>query len=399
MGKEIRFNPQNLRVILAFLLVFGLGYLTGRSDFHVANPGTSSNGSSVINQENGKPQTVNFGLFWDAWKAVNENYVKQPDDQERVYGAISGMVSGLGDPFSVFMKPAENQRFNEDINGNFEGIGAELELKDGLVTVVAPLADSPAERAGIVAGDIIIKINGEDVPTSLEEAVKKIRGQKGTEVKLTVVRDGQPREIAITRDVVEVKSVLYRKKDTVGIIKINQFTANTTDLLDKALAQAKSDNVKGLVVDVRNNPGGLLNVAVEVSSRFIEPGTVVVTRDRAKHEEEDRTVAVRSRITLPTVVLANKGSASASEIFAGAMQDYNRAKVVGETTFGKGSVQTIVPLKDGSAIRITTAEWLTPKKREINKQGIKPDIEVKLSEDDAKAKRDPQLDKALELLK
>jgi carboxyl-terminal processing protease len=184
-----------------------------------------------------------------------------------------------------------------------------------------------------------------------------------------------------------------------GIIKLNQFTGNTTELLDQAIAQSQKDNVKGIVLDMRNNPGGLLDVAVEVTSRFMNSGTVVIERDKDKKETELKTVGTKVKVTVPVILLVNQGSASASEIVAGALQDVNRAKVLGETTFGKGSVQSVERLKDGSAIRITIAEWLTPKKREINKQGIKPDIEVKLSEDDVKNKRDPQLDKALELLK
>ncbi|HEY1074766.1 MAG TPA: S41 family peptidase [Patescibacteria group bacterium] len=394
MKQQITISKQGAALVVAFLLIFGSGYQLGQRK--AVSTGVSA---GVQNQDKGKPEKVDFGLFWDAWKVVNDKYVKAPDDQERVYGAIAGMVAGLGDPFSVFMKPSDSTRFSEDISGNFEGIGAELVQKEGYITVVAPLDDSPAQKAGLLAGDIILKIDKTDVPASLEDAVAKIRGKKGTTVTLTVAREGKQRDISITRDQVEVKSVSYSLHNTTAVIKINQFNANTTSLLDEALAKMKQDNATSLVVDLRNNPGGLLNVAVDITSRFIEPGVVVIERDRDKKEEALSTTPVSSRISLPMVILANKGSASASEIFSGALQDAGRAKVVGETTFGKGSVQSVEQLKDGSAIRITIAEWLTPKKREINKQGIKPDVEVKMTEEDVAAKRDPQLDKAFELLK
>jgi carboxyl-terminal processing protease len=394
--KSIPVQHKNINLFLALVIVFGAGYWVGAMD--PTPPVVGNIPNTVLNQDKGKPKSVDFSLFWDAWKVVEDKHVKQPDDQERLYGAIAGMVAGLDDPFSSFMKPSEYTRFGDDINGNFDGIGAALTLKDGYITVVAPLDNSPAQRAGMLPEDIILKINDKDAPKSLEEAVKLIRGPKGSEVKLGVVRAGKAVEVSMVRENVEVKSVVYTKKDTIGLIKLNQFSANTTQLLDEALAQAKKDDVKGIVMDLRNNPGGLLNSAIEVTSRFIEPGVVVIERDKNKNEEALRSTSVSNRVTVPIVVLVNKGSASASEIYAGAIQDANRGKIVGETTFGKGSVQSLEELKDHSAIRITIAEWLTPKKREINKVGVKPDVEVKLTEEDIKAKRDPQLDKALEML-
>lgn len=397
MNTKVTVQPKQGAFLLAFLLIFFAGYATGKSD--QPHNRISDSSGIVVNQEKGKPSSVDFSLFWDAWKVVQNKYVKEPDEQERLYGAISGMVAGLGDPYSVYMKPSDTKRFSEDIDGNIEGIGAELVQKDGLVTVVAPIDNSPAQRAGIQPGDIIIKIDGNDTPETLEEAVSKIRGTKGTEVTLTVVRDQKPLEIKIMRDRVVVQSVTYRLQGDVAIIKINQFNANTTELLDTTLARAKQEGAQKIVLDLRNNPGGLLHVAVDMVSRFIEPGVVVVERGKDKEEVELRTTPVSSRVTMPVVILLNKGSASASEILAGAFQDSGRAKVVGETSFGKGSVQSIESLRDGSAVRITIAEWLTPKRREINKQGIKPDVEVKMTDNDITAKRDPQLDKAFELLK
>lgn len=397
---RINFQSRAVRislVVLAFVLVFSSGYMTGRAGF-VARL-TDAGPIPVINQEKGKPDTIDFSLFWDAWNQVSEKYAGTVDDQARLYGAIAGMVAGLDDPFSLYLRPDENKDFTDDINGSFEGIGAELILKDGMVTIFAPLDDSPAQKAGVMAQDIIEKINGKDAPRSVEEAKNLIRGPKGTQVTLTLIRDGKEKEITITRAKVEIKSVSYKKVDSVGVVKLQQFNENTVAQLDTVLATAKQDGVSSIILDLRNNPGGLLDGSIQVASRFMEPGVVVITRDKDKKEIEETTVEVTNRVTVPMVVLVNKGSASASEIVAGALQDSGRARVVGETTFGKGSVQTIETLKDGSGLRVTIAEWLTPKKRAINKEGIKPDQEVTLSEDDIKAGRDPQLDAAVKAAK
>lgn len=373
-----------------------VGYGSGRAGFVLERK--ENRPIPVINRQVGKPDSVDFSLFWDAWDLVETKYVRDSNNQDKLYGSIAGMIAGLGDPFSGFMKPADAERLNDDLDGNFEGIGAELVQKDNLITVVAPLDDSPAKKAGIQAGDIIVKINGQDAPPTVEEAVSLIRGKAGTQVTLTLLRNGKLEEVTITRANVEVKNVTYRKDGNIGIIKINQFSGNVTTLLDAALKQSETDAVHGIVIDLRNNPGGLLDISVQVASRFIEPGVVVIERDKNKQETVLRTTEGIIPTKLPLVVLVNKGSASASEIVAGAIQDAGRASIVGETTFGKGSVQAVEPLKDGSVVRITVAEWLTPKKREINKQGIKPDIEVPLSEEDSAANRDPQLDKAKSLL-
>lgn len=399
MTQQIQIDRKAVAVVLAFFAVFFSGYIVGRLEV-VQDPSRAiSQNTAIINRDKNKPANTDFSLFWDAWKVIDDRYVKKPNDQDRVHGAIAGMVASLGDPYTMFMKPSENERFSQDISGNFEGIGAELVQKDGYITVVAPLDNSPAQRSGLMAGDIIIKIDDKDAPGTLDEGVKLIRGKKGTEVKLTVVRGGKEKEITIVRDTVEVKSVSYSLKDGIAVVKLNQFSANTTEQLDEILKKVSADKPKGLVLDLRNNPGGLLDKAITITSHFIEPGSVVIERDKDGKETVLRTEAVANRVTLPMVVLINKGSASASEILAGAIQDAERAQLVGETSFGKGSVQTIENLKDGSAVRVTIAEWLTPKKREINKVGITPDITVGLSEEDVAAGRDPQLDKALELLK
>lgn len=399
MAREVTINSKMIATGAVLLVTFFSGYGLGRQGFVAEVQRTDGRASLVLNQQQGRPENVDFSLFWDAWKVVDEHYVAEPDNQKRLYGAIAGMVAGLDDPFSMFMEPQDTSRFNEDISGNFEGIGAELVMKEGLITVVAPLDNSPALRAGLLPEDRIMKINGEDAPALLDEAVEKIRGKKGTTVVLTVLRNGQPQEISIERDTVEIKSVTYTLKDGVSIIKLNQFNANSVAQLDESLARAKQESAKAIVLDMRNNPGGLLDKAIEVASRFQRDGVVLVERDKNKSETELTTVSTSQHTDLPLVILVNKGSASASEIVAGALQDHGRAKIVGETTFGKGSVQSIQTLKDKSSVRITIAEWLTPKRREINKQGIKPDEEVSRTPEDVQAGRDPQLDRALELLK
>jgi carboxyl-terminal processing protease len=392
----IRIKYKNLNLFLTAIIIFMLGYGTGRAGF-VAD---QKNGKTVpvISREAGKPDAIDFSLFWDAWNIVDRQYVREINNQDRLYGSIAGMIAGLGDPFSGFMKPEEAARLSDDLNGNFDGIGAELVQKENLITVVAPIDDSPAKLAGILPGDVIAKIDNQAAPASVEEAVKLIRGKAGTQVTLTILRDGKLKDIAIVRARVEIKNVTYRKDGAIGVIKINQFSDNVPSLLDAALKQAQAEAVTGLVLDLRNDPGGLLDISVQVASRFIDPGVVVIERDKNKQEISLRTDPAITPTKLPLVVLVNKGSASASEIVAGAIQDALRAKLVGETTFGKGSVQAIEPLPDGSVVRITTAEWLTPKKREINKLGIKPDQEVTLTEEDVTANRDPQLDKAKALL-
>jgi carboxyl-terminal processing protease len=385
VNKQVTLSKRTVSLVLSLLLVFGGGYVLGQR-----HPTASAQGDPV-----------DFSLFWDAWNIVNKESVQDPakTQQDRIYGAISGMVAGLGDPFSMYLKPDDAKQFNDDINGNFEGIGAELEYKNNAITIVAPLESSPAEKAGLKADDIIVKINDKDAPTSLQDAVNQIRGEAGTSVKLTVLRDGDVHDFSITRAKVDVASVTYKLQGTTGIIKINQFNANTTQQLDDAIAKLKADNAKSLVLDLRNNPGGLLDQAIEMTSRFIDPGVVVIQKDRAGNEEAMQTVSVSNHVDVPMVVLVNKGSASASEIMSGAIQDAGRAKLVGTVTYGKGSVQTIERLKDGSAVRVTVAEWLTPKKRAINKVGITPDVQIDLSDADAKAGKDPQMAKALELLK
>lgn len=357
----------------------------------------------LANTDFGKPNDIDFSLFWDVWERVNDKYVGKVDDKAMVYDAINGALSSLDDPYTLFLPPAEAKRFNDDLKGEFSGIGAEIEKRDGNITIVAPLEDSPAEKAGLKPKDIIVKIDDESTQDmALDDAIDKIRGEKGTPVKLNVAREGATglQDLTVTRDTIIVKSVKWEiKKDNIGYIKVSQFGEDTEELISQALDEMLTKKPKGVIVDLRNNPGGFLDAAVDITSLFVKDRGAIVKEENKAGQISELKATNRPKFTdTPMVVLVNGGSASASEIFAGAVQDYGRAKLIGEKTFGKGSVQVLESLKGGAAVRITIAKWLTPKNRQINKEGIKPDIEVKISDDDIKNDKDPQLDRAIEEL-
>jgi len=353
-----------------------------------------------------KPEDLNFDIFWEAWRELDKKYVdtEKLDPQEMVYGAIRGMVKSLGDPYSGFMDPEETADFNTDMEGSFEGIGAELGMKDGVLTVIAPIEGMPAEAAGIRSGDKIIQIENEiTADISIDEAVKKIRGKKGTQVTLTILREGEDttRDITITRDRIEIKSVIYEKKDDgIAYIKIKKFAEDTTNEFEKAVTMAIVDNSKGVVLDMRNNPGGFLSTAVDVVSKFVPGGEVVVwEQGRDGDRESYKSRGGNSLGDMPVVVLVNEGSASASEIVAGALRDLRGTLLIGRKSFGKGSVQQLESLEDNSSMRITIAKWLTPSGKSIHEVGLEPDIDVEITNEDYDNERDPQLDRALEEIK
>ncbi len=392
--------PRILFLVIFALLFYFLGYVVGHKNLVFEQHYKPV----IANKELVKPRSVDFGIFWEAWNKVMDNYVGNADPQKMVYGAVKGMVEGLGDPYSAFMEPGTTKTFLEDLSGEISGIGAELDLKDGKLLIVAPLADSPAEKAGLKPQDQITKINDEaTVNMTLEEAISKIRGKAGTKVKLTINRSGfnEPQVFEITREKIQIKSVKWEMKpDNIAYIQINQFGDDTTDLMKQAAQEIKTKNPKAIILDLRSNPGGYLDSAIDVSSLFIPKGSVVVKeKDKDSHITEEKTTLEPILKDYKVIVLINGGSASASEIVAGALQDSGRATLVGEKTFGKGSVQNLEDLSGGATLRITTAKWLTPKDRTIDGVGLEPDIKVDLSDEDAQAGRDPQLDKALELLK
>jgi len=319
---------------------------------------------------------------------------------------VAGAVAGLGDPYSVFFPPKDAQEFQNELSGQFEGIGAEVAIKNQELVVVTPLDDSPALKAGLKAGDFIYKIDGTATAgLSVEEAVAKIRGTAGTKVILTIVRKGQdkPIEVPIVRAQIEVKSVSYEIKEVngkkIGYLKISRFGDDTEGLFNQAVSDFLVKNVNGIAVDLRNNPGGYLDTAVALAGNWVEEGKTVVIQRYGDGTEDTHKSKGPARLSgIPTVVLINGGSASASEILSGALHDHNLAQLVGEKSFGKGSVQELIDLRDNAELKITVAKWLTPNGHDLNKDGLEPDVKVELTDADFQADKDPQLDKAFEVL-
>ncbi len=350
-------------------------------------------------------QDIDFDLFWDVWGVLEREYVDRDklNEKEMFYGALKGMVNAAGDPYTVFMDPKLALEFEESMTGTFEGIGAEIGIRKEILTIIAPLSGMPAESAGLRAGDKVYAIDGESTAgISIDEAVNKIRGPKGTDVILTISRNGlgAAEDITITRGTIIVKSVNTElRDDNIFVIELSNFNNDTMGLFNKAVNEIIKNNPRGIILDLRNNPGGYLDTAVEVASEWVEDG-VIVSEAFDDNNKDEFLARGRARLKdYKTVVLVSQGSASASEIVAGALQDYEKAVIVGMQTFGKGSVQTLEEFKDGSSVKITVAKWLTPKGNYINKEGITPDEEVDLTLEDYEEGLDPQLDKAVELLK
>ena len=336
--------------------------------------------SKTVNKED---EYSYFKLFADVVKIVKENYVEEPSIKKLIHGALSGMMSSL-DPFSAFLPQQKYKEFMQETEGEFGGIGIEISLEKGRPIVVAPIEGTPAYKAGLRAGDVIVEVDGEDTfGKTLIEIVKKIRGKPGTKVKLTIMRKGQDKPITVNiiRDIIKIESVKYTKVGDIGYIKIIQFQHYTARDLRKALRDLHSQHVSGFIIDLRNNPGGLLSEAVKVSDIFLPEGKLIVytkgRRDEEKYYAKEPPVIP---MNIPVVVLINRGSASASEIVTGALQDHKRVTVVGEKSFGKASVQNIIPLEDGSALKLTIAYYYTPLGRLIHKKGITPDVRVTMDE-------------------
>lgn len=345
-----------------------------------------------------------FNLFWKAWRLMDSAAYRAEEDsaQERVYGAIRGLVDSLGDPYSVFFTPEENQRFSEAVQGAFGGVGMELGMKDGSLAVVAPLKGTPAERAGIKAGDYILEINSSSTENmSVDQAVGLIRGNEGTQVTLTILSgENKPREVKITRERIEIPSLEVKMEGTIAHISLYEFTADAGAKFGEAVRGLPS-NTTAIVLDVRNNPGGFLEVAVDIAGWFVPRGeTIVKEAERTGEVTIFSAKGPSSLENMPVVVLMNEGSASASEILAGALRDLRKAPLVGENSFGKGTVQEVrdLPGGNGASIKLTVAEWLTPNGNKINGIGLKPDVEVKASTSTTNTV-DVQLQKAIEVAK
>jgi len=359
----------------------------------------------VANLEEGKLEAVDFSLFWDAWRVIKEKAleVDKVSNQDLVYGAISGLLESLKDPNSVFLPPSDAKKFNEDISGEFSGIGAEIGIKNDQLVVIAPLKDTPAERAGLRAGDKILKIDETNTAgLAVDEAVKLIRGEKGTTVVLTILRNGwdKPKEFSIVRDVIQIPTIDWKMlEDNIAYIHLYNFYEKAPFLFYKTAVEIIFKNPKGLILDLRDNPGGYLDAAVNLGGWFLKSGEIVVSEEfRSGEKEVFKAYGSGLFKDLPVVVLINEGSASASEILAGALRDNRGIKLVGKKSFGKGTVQELATLKDNSVIKITVAHWRLPGGQLIEKNGLNPDYEVSLTDEDVKAGRDPQLEKAIEVL-
>lgn len=393
-------------VVLAAIL-FGGGFLIGEKQST-----TTVSDKIFFNQELGKPEAVDFSMFWQALQILEDKYVNSAkiDYKKILYGAIEGMTGSLGDDYTVFMEPEKAKSFMQSVSGDdsFEGVGMELGLKAKTITVITPLDGTPAFKAGIKAGDEILKVDNTSTENmQVEEVVNLIRGKKGTQVKLSIMRNDfkEPKDFILTRDTIQVPVIKWEmlnsstgEKD-IAYIKLYQFTANLSSKFKDVISEALKDNAKKIIIDLRNNPGGYLETAVDLTSWFDPKGSVVVKEEFKDGETDEYKSSGYSAIqNFPVVVLVNKGSASASEIMAGALRDIKGVKLVGEKTFGKGSVQEVETFKDGSSLKVTIAKWLTPSGISINEEGLSPDIAVGLTEDDYNNGKDPQLDKAIELL-
>lgn len=400
--------------------VIALALVIGAAGFAVGLvAGTKGSARSVSAfTGNGAPEDVDLDPLWAAWHAIDEKFVPAAvatssiaaasttnPTEKRVWGMIQGLAGSLDDPYTYFLPPVEQKQFEDDMSGAFEGVGMEIAVRDQVLTVVSPLKGSPAERAGLKAGDKIFEINGETTRgLDITTAVSRIRGEKGTAVMFLIAREGEPetKEYSVTRDVINVPIVTTKWKGNVFVIELATFTANSPALFRTALREFVESGSTRLVIDVRGNPGGYLDAAVDMASWFLPAGKVVVSEDYAGHREN---VIHRSRgydifnDNLKLVILTDRGSASASEILALALKSHGKATLVGSATFGKGSVQELVDITPDTALKLTVARWLGPNGEHIPHSGIIPDVEVSISEDDIKSENDPQMDKALELLK
>jgi len=360
----------------------------------------------VANLEEGKLEAIDFSLFWDVWQTIKDKYVEADkiDNQTLFYGAVSGLLGALKDENSVFFPPTDAQKFNEDISGEFGGIGAEIGTRNNQLVIIAPLKNTPAERAGLRALDKILKVD-DTVTANLttDEAVKLIRGQKGTTVILTILRNGwdKPKEISIIRDTIQVPTLDWEiKENNIAYIHLYNFYEKAPFLFYQAAVEIAFKNPKGIILDLRNNPGGFLDAAINLTGWFLKPGQTVVSEEFRSDKKQVFTSYGNGLFKdVPIVILINEGSASASEILAGALRDNRSIKLIGKKSFGKGTVQELEPLKDGSSIKITVAHWRMPGGGLIEKNGLDPDYEVGLTDEDFKANRDPQLEKAMEVLK
>ncbi len=378
-----------------------------QADFNkISEVKLDENGNAVVNQvinlivnQSNEPKDISFQKFYDIWNFIKVKYAGTVDYQKMLDGAISGMVSSLGDDYSVYMTKNNSDSFMTQLTGELEGIGAQMDIKNGFITVIAPLDNTPAKSAGIKAGDIVLEIDNQTTTgMTLEKAVSLIRGPAGTSVLLKVKHlDNTEQILSITRAKIHINNVSYELKDGIGYIKIMTFSIDSYDLINSAIDDLTLHGADRFIIDLRNNPGGYLDMAIKISGLWVENNVVVIEKFQSGAADMPFSAGANAKLkNKKTVVLVNGGSASASEILAGALQDYKLATIVGEKTFGKGSVQELVTMSDGSSLKVTTALWLTPNKRSIDKNGIVPDVTIN---NPANSNVDVQLDYALSIIK
>lgn len=398
-------------IILSLAGGFGGGFWFGKTDSAKSLPIIRE----ITNQNLNQPGEVDFGLFWEVWNALHKKYVdpSKLDMQEMLYGAIQGMVNSVGDPYTVFFEPPVSKKFQEEISGEFGGIGIEIGKRDGFITVIAPIKDTPAYEAGLQAGDRILKVDLKPTADlSLEEVVNMIRGKRGTKVVLTISSDGNTRDVEIVRGAIKIPSLEWKLLNgNIAYIQLYTFNQNIDSEFEGAAKEILKSPATKLIVDLRNNPGGLLESAINLAGWFLDKDQIVTMEEfRDGTRQEFKSQGNGALKVYPTLILMNGGSASASEILAGALHDNKNIQVVGEKSFGKGSVQELEQFNNGSSLKVTIAKWLTPNGRSITDLGIEPNYEVKFSEEDlnkfregeyefGKLGKDPQLDKAIELIK
>ena len=385
-------------ILLFFVLNFLFGWFLGLN---------TKNQNELNNLESENPSVFNYDKLHDKFNEIisilNSKYINSDkiDYEKMLDGAVSGMVEALDDPYTLYFDKELTKAFEEGLSGTFSGIGAEVGIKDGLITIVSPLPNTPAKNAGILSGDVIMKIDGEDTyDMTLDHAVSKIRGEKGTDVILTLYRDSEELEITLTRDIINIESVTFEKKDNIGVINLITFNDKTINSFSQIARNIKNDpEIDSIILDLRGNPGGYLKTAIDVSSFWIENGIVVTEKGRENSKTIHTAFGDPILKDYPTIVLINQGSASASEIVAGALKDHKKAILVGNTTFGKGSVQEYAYLNDNStSLKITVAKWFTPSDVNIDEEGISPDFEIDYTLEDFNLDIDPQFNKAVEIL-
>lgn len=399
---------RTVRLGIAFALVLVIGFTGGIAAGAEGASRVFSNLPLIGDGLDATPDAnADLTDFWKAWNALNDRFIEThatgtpPTIEEKIWGAIQGLAATYGDPYTVFMPPSEAKQFQETIRGDFGGVGMEVGVKEGVLTIIAPLKGTPAERAGLRAGDQIITID--DTSTdgmSTDEAVKLIRGEKGTTVRFSILREGDLFEVSVVRDTIQVPTIETANENGVFVISFYSFTANSSQLFSKAIAEFRASGSKKLLIDLRSNPGGYLESAVSIASHFLPKGAVVVTEDY-KGKRENIEHRSRGIASLPegtqVAILIDQGSASASEILAGALQDAGKATLIGTRSFGKGSVQELVEI-NGGALKVTIARWLTPNGQSISEGGLTPDIEVEYTKEDREAGRDPQKERAIQFL-